>query len=293
MNRATSWSTTQIRRAPLTAFGVLAVALSWLIWIPSALLLPDLAVMATAIGAFGPAVAGAVVVTATGGSARAWLRDMAVWRIPVGWWLAALALPLVIPVARVLVLVGIGEPLQFDQSLVRLPTFIIATVVAALIFGGQEELGWRGYLLPRLQQRVGPLAASLTLGALWAAWHLPGHLLPRGIVDGPFVGQPFWIYLAFVVGLSVAFTWLYNGSQGSVLACMVMHGAVNNAALLTPADPSLLDDPGASSAIDLAPAAATPVLAALLLLLGRRWLTREGLRPSNTGVQVGDTAAGR
>lgn len=201
---------------------MLAVALTWLIWIPSALLVPDLAVMIAAVGAFGPAVAGAIVVAATGGSPRAWLRDVAVWRIPMRWWLAVLALPLVIPIARLFVLVSIGEPLQFDQSLVRLPTFIIPTLVTALIFGGQEELGWRGYLLHRLQQRVGALAASLVIGVHWAAWHLPGHLLPHGVVGGPFVGQPLWIYLVFVVGLSVAFTWLYNGSRASVLAVRLL-----------------------------------------------------------------------
>ena len=293
MLRATSWTASRIRRAPLSAFAVLAITFSWLVWIPAAVLVPDLAVVAVVLGAFGPAVAGAVVVAATGGGLRAWLRDMAVWRIPARWWLAALLLPLVIPLARVFVLVGTDEPLLLEQSLARLPTFLAATAVTALVFGGQEELGWRGYLLPRLQRRVGPLAASLLIGALWAAWHLPGYLLPQGVVGGPFVGQPFWIYLAFVMGLSVAFTWLYNGTRGSVLVCMVLHGAVNNAALLTPADPSLLDDPGAAPAINLAPAVATPALAVLLLLLGRRWLRRPALRPDTTGVEVGDTATRR
>ena len=86
-----------------------------------------------------------------------------------------------------------------------------------------EEIGWRGYALPRLQQRFGMAAGSIVLGVLWALWHWPVFFIP-GLDQ---YGQAFVPYILYVTALSVAFAWLYNNTAGSLLLAVLMHTAVN------------------------------------------------------------------
>lgn len=98
-------------------------------------------------------------------------------------------------------------------------------LVLTLVGGGQEEVGWRGVALPALQDRFDALTASLLVGAAWALWHLPLFVFD---VTG-YADRSIALYAALVVGFAVVFTWLYNGTGGSVLLAMLLHGGVNAA----------------------------------------------------------------
>lgn len=83
-----------------------------------------------------------------------------------------------------------------------------------------EELGWRGYALPRLQARVHPLAASVILGLFWGLWHFDG------LITGPATGYSLVEVLQFIAGTisaSVIYTWLLNNTKGSVLIASIFH----------------------------------------------------------------------
>lgn len=107
-----------------------------------------------------------------------------------------------------------------------------AIVVSTWVQAG-EEVGWRGYALPRLAARFGLGAAAVVLGVIWALWHLPLFFIPGSGSDG----QSFPIYLLFVTAVSVALAWLYWRSGGSLLMVMLMHAAVNNTIGVVPALP--------------------------------------------------------
>jgi uncharacterized protein len=109
-----------------------------------------------------------------------------------------------------------APPLQVWLSL---PLLLAALVIPAVL----EEVGWRGYALPRLQRRVGPLMASLVIGVVWAGMHLPLWLLP----DFGFADQSIPLYFAQVMAISVLLAWLYNAADGSVLLTGTAHAAVN------------------------------------------------------------------
>jgi membrane protease YdiL (CAAX protease family) len=94
-----------------------------------------------------------------------------------------------------------------------------------------EELGWRGYALPRLTAHLGLAGASILLGGLWALWHSPLFFLPN---TGS-TGQSFPVYLLQVTALSVAMSWLYWKTEGSLLLVMLMHASVNNTTGIVPA----------------------------------------------------------
>lgn len=94
-----------------------------------------------------------------------------------------------------------------------------------LTFGLGEEIGWRGFALPHLQKRQSAGAAAITLGILWATWHLPAFFYRDTLMAmGPLGFPMFAMSMLFV---SVLFAWLYNSSGGSLLPVILFHGVFN------------------------------------------------------------------
>lgn len=165
---------------------------------------------------------------------RSLMAGLVRWRVSPGYYaFALLVLPAAALAGAVLTrLVGqtiqppviAGHPWQ-----VWVPAVLSSFLLTVLFTGGVcEELGWRGFLLPRLQQRFSPLSASLILAPIWTFWHLPLYL--TGI--RPLAALlPFF---AMVTLLSILFTWLYNRTGGSVLLVVLLHAVVNNYAVLVP-----------------------------------------------------------
>jgi membrane protease YdiL (CAAX protease family) len=113
---------------------------------------------------------------------------------------------------------------------------LFSSIAFALPYGPlSEELGWRGYMLPRLQRSYNPLLSSIILGAIWMLWHTPLFWLPGGAaISGPAVTvfAGLW-YLAYLIGWSILFTWMYNNTHGSVLLALLLHGSLNAGSVLT------------------------------------------------------------
>ena len=108
---------------------------------------------------------------------------------------------------------------------------IVATIFSTMIFvQAGEELGWRGYLLPRLATRLGYAWSSIVVGVVWASWHLPLFY----IAGADKTGQSFPIWALSVTAVSVAIAWLYVNTGGSLLLTMLMHAAVNNMGAIVP-----------------------------------------------------------
>jgi uncharacterized protein len=205
---------TLIKRYPLTAFFVLAYALSWLVY-PLLQVSPFLGFA----GLFGPAVAALVVVAAAEG--KTGLRDLLGrilrWRVRVRWYVIALGLPAVLALvtAGMHLLLGAPTPLQLGQL------SILELILFVLVVG--EEIGWRGYALPRLLATRSMLSASVILGVLWGAWHLPTFFIP-GLHQHSI---PFLAFMLLTTAYSVLFTWIYLHTAGSVLIATLFHGAIN------------------------------------------------------------------
>jgi membrane protease YdiL (CAAX protease family) len=88
-----------------------------------------------------------------------------------------------------------------------------------------EELGWRGYALPRLLTRWNATACALLLGAIWVIWHVPAFFV-SGIMGGTLSGFGWWAL--DTISLSVFMTWIFVNTKGSVLvAGIVPHFVVN------------------------------------------------------------------
>jgi membrane protease YdiL (CAAX protease family) len=100
------------------------------------------------------------------------------------------------------------------------PAQYVILAAVFFIFAIPEELGWRGYALPKLLERYSPLAAALIIGVLWGSLHLA--LLLPGMMNE---GAPPLATLLGLVGGSVIITWLYINSGGSILLTTLFHAA--------------------------------------------------------------------
>ena len=100
-----------------------------------------------------------------------------------GWFLVAL---LVFPVVGITA-VGVHSMLG-GPSLGLRTTQLLPQVIVILVISLGEEFGWRGYLLPKLQEKHSALVASLILGVVWSLWHFPASLIGSGVpLEMPFV----------------------------------------------------------------------------------------------------------
>ena len=182
----------------------------------------------------GPSLAALVLTAAIAGKPglTRLLRRVVLWRDPVGWYLfVLLGLPAIYVLGLLLVP---GAPASFTPpaSAGWLVYPGILGFLATLVLGGPlfEEPGWRGFALPRMQMRWGPLAGTAVLGALWAAWHFTEYLTAPDFAatnGGGLTLRAAAVYVFFAISLSVIMTWVFNHTRGSVLLAILLHTALN------------------------------------------------------------------
>lgn len=219
------------------------------------------------IATLGPALGAITAVAYTSGrtGVRGLLAQMGRWRVDGRWYLVALIAPALVMVASFLLwrLLG-GAPVSSPPlaTWLSVPVLTLVLWIPALF----EEVGWRGLALPRLQARLGWITASLILGIVWAIWHLPIWFIP----EAGFATLPFPIFMLFTVALSLLFTWLYNGTGGSVLLTALTHAAINAYVLPWNTAVYLLPESGRGLHVQIPVAIVLTVLASLLIMLLKR-----------------------
>ena len=183
------------------------------------------------VAAFGPLVGAIVVMLVRGGLGRA---GKFLWQgltQPFRLWLLLPALLLFPLITGVAVAVGQGPDAvfrpnpNFDGSLAALLVFVTITLDGGPL---QEEFGWRGFLLPALQQRMSGLGAALVVGIIWALWHFPLNFENAG--RAPQYSEVLSILIGSIITItliSILIAWVYNASGGSVLLTILMHGSLN------------------------------------------------------------------
>jgi membrane protease YdiL (CAAX protease family) len=217
-----------VRRHPLAAFLILTYGLSWALWIPLAIFRDaasgPYSSLALLIGSNIPSAV-AIVLTAVGfgkSATRKLLGQLLIWRVGWRWYLVLLA-PTALVIGTIsLVAVTRGGP----TAALAVPLVSAIIAVAFMIFPGSalgEEIGWRGYALPRVQSTRTALTASLVVGTLHGLWHLPLWL--RGDADHQLSVYP--AFLIQALALAVIYTWLYNSTKGSLLLVVLFHMATN------------------------------------------------------------------
>ena len=208
--------TSIIKQHALALFCGLTIALTF-----AATLLPLPGELAAVVMVFIPALLAFSLTAVSEGrdGVRSLLGKLAHWRISLKWVAKALVLALVIRLTMSLIALGLGMISTIQLRPGGLAQYIILAIVF-LVFAIPEELGWRGYALPKLLQRYSPLTAGLIVGVLWGSLHL-ALLLPGMMNEG---ASPLATLLGLVGG-SVLFTWLYVNSDGSIVLTTLFHAA--------------------------------------------------------------------
>jgi len=225
----------KFEKRSLWLFFAITYVFSWLFWIPDALMangVPMPPAFAEFLSspfnpaAFGPLVAALFLTcleNGIGGVIALLKRGInfhfqKVWLIPI-----FALLPLIYGSAALLAQASGWMMLDFTNF--SIPVIWPMAFVSILFLGGplEEEFGWRGYALDRLQERFNALTSSIVLGIFWALWHLPAAFAHKLMV-GP---ELFWIFTIQIVLTSVLFTWIYNNTGKSIFTVLFLH-TMNN-----------------------------------------------------------------
>lgn len=231
-----------MRTRPLLWFFLLAYAFSWAASTPAVLsawglLSGDYTIAYMAKQWFGPALAAYIMVAVLAGkpglrSLRSGIRR---WRVDWRWYV------FLVLGTTALIFLGIvvqpGALARFHGLPPHFVTTYIMTFAAVFLgVGLPEEIGWRGFALPRLQRRYGPLSGSLILGAAWALWHALFYLTPyHGGGPGTDFGTllaNFLLFSVMVLALAINFTWVFNRTRENVLMASLFHAAIDTPQLV-------------------------------------------------------------
>jgi len=264
-----------MRQHPLFFFFLIAYAFSWIISIPYILaqwgiLRGDFTIIFV-LKSFGPFLAAYIMLNLLEGKegVQRWRASMRQVRTGWQWYLFIL---LGIPMLGLLGIVVLpGALASFQGFPAKFPIVYLVTFVLIFFGGGPlgEEPGWRGFALPRLQTRYGALRGTLLLGVLWVFWHLPDFLTnaQRGGPGSNFLTLltvNFPIFFLMVMALAVIFTWVFNQTDGSLFAVLLLHTSINAFGMVQP----LFTAPSVTST-DLFMCLGVGVAALLILILTR------------------------
>src|SRR5438874_666388 len=212
----------------LFKFFSLTFVVSWALWAAAAALsgwipapLPGRALivgLTFLLGTIAPSLVAIALTARTDGrpAVTTLLRRIIRWRVAPKWYVFGIGY-----FASVKLVVALIHRVATGAwpKLGQIPWFVIAlAIVFSTPVQAGEEIGWRGYALPRMNERFGLAWASIILGVVWACWHLPFFFIPQS--DN--AGQSFPVYVLAVTALSVAMAWLYWHTNGSLLLTMIM-----------------------------------------------------------------------
>ena len=186
--------------------------------------------VAYVLGLSGPSLAAVCMrwIEAGPEGLRSLMLPLTRWRIDPKAYLAAFGLP---PAIAVLAAIGSWPLFRANAKVVAL-SGIAVLFVKMLVRGGplNEEMGWRGYLLPALLTRLSPFAASLVMWPIWGLWHIPLWIIP-GVQHQAW---PLGLFMVMMLPISFAFTAVYRLGNGSLLPAILLHAVINVTMYFTP-----------------------------------------------------------
>ncbi len=163
------------------------------------------------------------------------LKRYLIWRVGWRWYIVAfLLIPVLDLLAIYLYAAWSQTPVDFSTVLAyeifgpyaNLILLIVPFFIFDAIANG-EEMGWRGYVLPRLQAKHSALTSTLILGVIWSLWHLPKFVSHWDTLT-------FLWFVVDTMAKAILLTWMYNNTKGSLLLVTLFHASFNTAAVFLP-----------------------------------------------------------
>lgn len=218
----------------LIKYFLITFVFTWLFWLPDSLgkrgvLNNTIWTNLGFLGAFGPMVSALFLIYLDRGleGIKKMFRKGMIYSFKKKWWIVIFFLfPLLIFIAFIgSITVDSFIPSSEAKGLYWFLPLIFFSV---LFIGGPltEEIGWRGYALPHLQAKYSPFISTLILGFIWSIWHLPQFIVPPE-KTGMFYVTPIWSFVLTVIAANIIYTWVFNHTNGSILAVILLHTQMN------------------------------------------------------------------
>ena len=180
---------------------------------------PIWAIILFFIGGFVPSLVAIILTRIREGTdgLKSLLKRCLQFRLGLRWYLAIVIVVLLGSAGQLIIHSLLGNSFNFSLYIVQLPSFIPLIIIGPI----SEELGWRGYLLSKLQIKWNAFVSSVFIGIVWAFWHLPLFFLigtSQHELHLPFIG-----FLVGTVAVSIIFTWINNNTNNSIWAAILLH----------------------------------------------------------------------
>ena len=220
---------------------ILAYAIAWLIQLPGLIAMrgnyhfTESYLVELNLSSYGPSLAAIIVTAIIEGwdGVKTLLKRLLQWRVS---WLIYPAIFFIFPLILFLGYQAFGIQATPGENLPKLfLTLVVLAPVNALVgsiildigpLG--EELGWRGFMLPRLLKRFGDFPSCVILGLVWAFWHLPVFLFVEFRGEMP-IALAVSLYPFSTIAIAYVMTKLHHWGRGSVLIAILYHGIINYA----------------------------------------------------------------
>ncbi len=165
---------------------------------------------------------------------RAGVRDLRKrvfhFRVSPKWYAVALVALPATAVATAVVLSGAAPIVALASDPMIVVGGLLGAVFAFALVNWWEEAAWTGFVLDRIQPRVGPIRASVFTTWMQAALHLPLVFIAGGVTEGRVAPAdvPFYLVALFVLPIAVrmVLTWVYNASGRSVPIAGLYHAGL-------------------------------------------------------------------
>lgn len=221
----------------IVVFYVLAFAISWAGWLPLLLLSSQKYFSAAAIyikaflifPAASPVLAALLTrrLIYTEENRKSLVKMVFHFRVELIWYLAAAFAPLAILVLTKFFESFINHPQESSLPAGTLSD-VLSILIVSLAANPCEEIGWRGFALPRLQNIYNPFIASLLIGILSGLWHLPFFYWR----ESPMATYPFLPWLTGTICVAFIATWLFNNTKRSLVIVSLFHISLNTTSVL-------------------------------------------------------------
>lgn len=210
----------------LILFYIIAFAFSWALWAPQVLSdrgilqIPSFILSLSTFGAYGPLIAALGLTFFYQGKKGIieFLKRVIKFNFNLKWYLIIfLTFPLILGGSLVLAGVSFTEILSETNPMIIFIGFFVVFFTTGPL---QEELGWRGYALDRLQKKWNALISSIVVGFMWGIWHLPLFFMLR---EESYYNNPIWGLILSTILISILFTWIYNNTGRSIMGALLFH----------------------------------------------------------------------
>lgn len=209
----------------LTKYLIITFLITWVCWWGDALLVKVTSLTESSVfpmilfttGGFGPTIAACICME--GGFTQKNLKQFLFNNTKKNWLTILVA---VIVETIVFFICSQGLLSSIPRTPIAAAVVFIVFIQAAILYGGNEELGWRGTMLPILEKKFPAPLATLIVGIVWVIWHIPLWF----IEGNSHQSMPFIWFAVLGLALSYWLSMVYDITR-AVVFCMILHGWTN------------------------------------------------------------------